>query len=282
MQEAKELDPYQKSIAAKWDKESKKLEGGLFDTSRELEKTDTKQFNINVNNKLEFLTDLNNAGKLKKTYSDDQIENWTINPSITGSTIASKVKPKTKLKEAYSSMYGTMKEDDGYTAEDQWDDFSREEKADALDSLGFDGDRILHNFVGYKEVLNQIQKTGVKGKLEFDTEIMGDEMEEGSCGYGPDGVPGDTPGETKGVDADNRTKSMIQKLIQKEITKLSETDNTDSRFFNALNKAGFSDDEQNKITSKEVPSFANMKPDPNTPANPRTKDKHIRKPFDLK
>ena len=72
-------------------------------------------------------------------------------------------------------MYGTMKEDDGYTAEDQWDDFSREEKADALDSLGFDGDRILHNFVDYNEVLYQIQKTGVKGKLEFDTEIMGQE-----------------------------------------------------------------------------------------------------------
>jgi hypothetical protein len=109
--EGKELDPYQKSIAAKWDKESKKLGGGLFDTSRELEKTDTKQFNINVNNKLEFLTDLNNAGKLKKTYSDDQIENWTINPSITGSTIASKVKPKTKLKEAYSSMYEDIQDE---------------------------------------------------------------------------------------------------------------------------------------------------------------------------
>jgi len=144
MNEDKELDPYQKSIAAKWDKESKKLGGGLFDTSRELEKTDTKQFNINVNNKLEFLTDLNNAGKFRKKggYSDDQIENWTINPSVTGYGIASKLKP---------------------------------------------------------------------------------EANEGSCGYGPDGVPGDTPGETQGMDADDRTRIMLRMLIQKEIAKLSET-----------------------------------------------------------
>ena len=45
---------------------------------------------------------------------------------------------------------------------------------------------------------------------------------EGSCGYGPNGIPGDTPGETKGMDADNRTKIMIKKLVQKEIAKLNE------------------------------------------------------------
>jgi len=140
MREDKELDKNQQSIAAKWDKESKKLEGGLFDTSRELEKTDTKQFNINVNNKLEFLTDLNNAGKFRKKggYSDDQIENWTINPSVTGYDIASKMKPTTN---------------------------------------------------------------------------------EGSCGHGPNGVPGNTPGETKGMPADDRTRGMLKMLIQKEIAK---------------------------------------------------------------
>jgi len=44
-------------------------------------------------------------------------------------------------------------------------------------------------------------------------------VNEGSCGYGPDGVPGDTPGETKGMDADDRTRTMLRKLIQKEIAK---------------------------------------------------------------
>ena len=45
------------------------------------------------------------------------------------------------------------------------------------------------------------------------------EFREGSCGYGPDGVPGDTPGETQGMDADDRTRGMLRKLIQKEIAK---------------------------------------------------------------
>ena len=54
----------------------------------------------------------------------------------------------------------------------------------------------------------------------------------------------------------------MKKLIQKEIKKLSETDNIDSRFFKALNQAGFSDDEQKKITDKPVPSFSDIKPKP--------------------
>ena len=45
------------------------------------------------------------------------------------------------------------------------------------------------------------------------------EFREGSCGYGPDGVPGDTPGGTQGMDADDRTRIMLRKLIQKEIAK---------------------------------------------------------------
>jgi len=44
-------------------------------------------------------------------------------------------------------------------------------------------------------------------------------VNEGSCGYGPNGVPGDTPGETQGANADDRTRTMLRKLIQKEIAK---------------------------------------------------------------
>ena len=44
-------------------------------------------------------------------------------------------------------------------------------------------------------------------------------VNEGSCGYGPNGVPGDTPGETQGANADDRTRIMLRKLIQKEIAK---------------------------------------------------------------
>ena len=151
-----ELTDYQKSIAAKWDKESEKLGGGLFDTSRELEKTDVKQFNINVDNKVSFLTKLRNDGRFKSTkVTDDKIESWSIKPKIPGLKIAAMLKP---------------------------------------------------------------------------------EANEGSCGYGIDGVPGDTPGETKGARADDRTNGMvkmlrktqeprelkekIKKFIQKEISKL--------------------------------------------------------------
>jgi len=35
-----------------------------------------------------------------------------------------------------------------------------------------------------------------------------EDVDEGSCGYGPDGVPGDTPGGTRGMDADKRTMTM--------------------------------------------------------------------------
>jgi len=48
--------------------------------------------------------------------------------------------------------------------------------------------------------------------------------DEGSCGYGPNGVPGRTPGGTKGMPADDRTKDMLKMLVQKEIAKLDEAD----------------------------------------------------------
>ena len=48
------------------------------------------------------------------------------------------------------------------------------------------------------------------------------QMAEGSCGYGPNGVPGDTPGETRGMPADTRTRTMMREAIKKEIKRLHE------------------------------------------------------------
>ena len=80
-------------------------------------------------------------------------------------------------------------------------------------------------------------------------------QDEGSCGYGPDGVPGDTPGETRGMKADTRTMTMMREAIKKEIKKLSEEGSLEDKL-----KGAFSPEEMDKINSKQVPSFADMKP----------------------
>jgi len=56
----------------------------------------------------------------------------------------------------------------------------------------------------------------------FDQDPMEEDVDEGSCGYGPDGVPGDTPGETRGMPADTRTMTMMRESIRKEIKRLHE------------------------------------------------------------
>jgi len=122
----------QKAMEKKWDS---------LDTTIKFKKEDPKQHTANMEAKQEYLTNLNKAGKLKTDYSDDKLENWSIESSLFGWDIASTV-----LKTPKSTN-------------------------------------------------------------------------EGSCGYGPDGVPGDTPGGTKGMNADDRTRGMLRMLIQKEIAK---------------------------------------------------------------
>ena len=82
-----------------------------------------------------------------------------------------------------------------------------------------------------------------------------EDVDEGSCGYGPDGVPGDTPGETKGMPADTRTMTMMREVIKKEIKKLSEEGSLDDKLRGALGDKDFE-----KVINKPVPSFADMKP----------------------
>ena len=81
------------------------------------------------------------------------------------------------------------------------------------------------------------------------------QINEGSCGYGPDGVPGDTPGETIGMDANKRTMTMMREAIKKEIKKLSEEGSLDDKLRGALGDKDFE-----KVINKPVPSFADMKP----------------------
>ena len=62
-----------------------------------------------------------------------------------------------------------------YTAEDQWDDFDRSEKAGVLDALGKDGNIILHDYSGYEEVLDDVLKGNKKA---FDDAIFGKNLSE--------------------------------------------------------------------------------------------------------
>ena len=130
-------------------------------------------------------------------------------------------------------------------------------------------------------------------------------VNEGSCGHGPNGVPGDTPGETQGANADDRTKSIIKNLIQKEIKKLSEADpeaikgkhypdeetvkklkkgpyspggqNAQKENLDDKLKGAFSDEEWDKITSKPVPSFADVKPKEKSSKAKQGMDKFLNK-----
>ena len=85
-------------------------------------------------------------------------------------------------------------------------------------------------------------------------------LNEGTCGYGPNGMPGKTPGETNGMPADDRTRGMLKMLIQKEVSKLKEQ-NFDSRL-----KSMMGDDDFEKATNPKLAKLINnaiMTVDPN-------------------
>lgn len=78
-------------------------------------------------------------------------------------------------------------------------------------------------------------------------------LKEGTCGYSqemPSGKDLNTPGNTKGMKADTRTMTMMREVIKKELKKLHE-----QGFDDRLKAAGgFSDEEFNDITSKDIGS----------------------------
>jgi hypothetical protein len=211
------MNENKESIAAKWDS---------IDTGRELEKNDVKQFNANVAAKVELLQQLRADGKLKKDYSDDKIENWSISASLPGTKIAGLLKPEAN--EMFNRQ-GPRK-------------VNLDSIAD-VDRSGWTPDG-GGGSIGYAEWEDGTEMTPleIQDYFEANHELYDDIMQgiaEGSCGYGIDGVPGDTPGETKGARADDRTNGMvkmlrktqeprelrekIKKIIQKEISKLNET-----------------------------------------------------------
>ena len=107
-----------------------------------------------------------------------------------------------------------------------------------------------------QKVVDQLHNGDKEAALDF----IYSKINEGSCGYSqeaPGGEELDTPGGTKGMDADTRTMTMMREVIKKEIKKLSEEGSLDDKL-----KGAFSPEEWDKITSKPVPSFADIKPKP--------------------
>jgi len=105
-----------------------------------------------------------------------------------------------------------------------------------------------------QKVVDQLHNGDKDAALDF----IYSKINEGSCGYSqeaPGGKDLKTPGGTKGIPADKRTMGMMRETIRKEIKKLSEEGSLDKNL-----KGEFSPEEWEKITSKKVPSFADMKP----------------------
>jgi len=198
----------QKAMEKKWDS---------LVTDIALKKSDPKKHTANMEAKQEYLTNLNKAGKLKKDYTADQIENWSIASSMFGWDIASTVlpTPKVALNEVATEL-GYLNETEGQVLQVTTNNGEVALITDPRD---------IKDFLSGGGLVYGTDDSGASIELSKETS-MDIQMiaNEGSCGYGPDGVPGNTPGETKGMPADDRTKSIIKKLIQKEIKKLSEAD----------------------------------------------------------
>jgi len=198
----------QKAMEKKWDS---------LVTDIALKKSDPKKHTANMEAKQEYLTNLNKAGKLKKDYTADQIENWSIASSMFGWDIASTVlpTPKVALNEVATEL-GYLNETEGQVLQVTTNNGEVALITDPRD---------IKDFLSGGGIVYGTDDSGASIELSKETS-MDIQMiaNEGSCGYGPDGVPGNTPGETKGMPADDRTKSIIKKLIQKEIKKLSEAD----------------------------------------------------------
>ena len=78
----------------------------------------------------------------------------------------------------------------------------------------------IMNVLQKADAISNPSNTGILEpiKTKTDSKTLG----EGSCGYGPNGVPGNTPGETIGMSAYDRTQQLIKKFIHKEVRKIQE------------------------------------------------------------
>lgn len=213
-----------------------------IDVSRKAEKEiSNKEWNERTAKKLDMLKKLNDAGKFKKDFDDERLQGW-----VDQNYSWEKLSRQFKLNEIYSLMYENTP-----TSLDDKPIFENYTKQSLLKALGNADDALIqthvspgekgegdYNLDGQEYVIYNpnsnnddnaamwnsddyvvaLDKDGEEYEIAY-ADIMRINLEEGSCGYGPDGIPGNTPGGTKGMDADDRTRGMLRMLIKKEIAK---------------------------------------------------------------
>ena len=213
------------------------------DVSRTAEKAiSNKEWNERTGKKLDMLKALNKAGKFKKKggWDEEELQGW-VDKNYSWTQVSNKF----QLNEIYSLMYKNTPTVFNNPI------FENYTKQSLLKALGSADDALIQTHVspgekgegdyrldGQEYVIYNpnsnnddnaamwnsddyvvaLDKDGEEYEIAY-ADIMRINMDEGSCGYGPDGVPGNTPGETKGMPADDRTRGMLKKLIQREIAK---------------------------------------------------------------
>ena len=222
-----------------------------IDVSRKAEKEiGNKEWNERTTKKLDMLIALNKAGKFKKDFDEERLQGW-----VDQNYSWEKLSRQFKINEAYDKMFDFEPEDMDNPDEDLVIIGSG-----YLDIKSKFGERPSQTNGEYAELGQKVVDQLHNGDKEAALDFIYSKINEGSCGYSqeaPGGEELDTPGGTKGMDADTRTMTMMREVIKKEIKKLSEEGSLDDKL-----KGAFSPEEWDKITSKPVPSFADIKPKP--------------------
>ena len=184
-----------------------------IDVSRKAEKEiSNKEWNERTAKKLDMLKKLNDAGKFKKDFDDERLQGW-VDQNYSWQKLSKQFKLN-EMKEATPTVF---------------DDESIEKLGDIISKYVKDPDDVNRELDRFDAGGFDNMSDMVTANLDRDPEYKAwynkvHSIKEGSCGYGPNGMPGNTPGETQGMDADDRTRGMLRMLIQKEIAKLKEAD----------------------------------------------------------
>ena len=153
-----------------------------------------------------MLKALNAAGKFKKDWDEEKLLGW-VDQNYSWEILSRQF----KLNVVYSEMF---EQNTGQALQVTTPDGTVAMITDPRD---------IEDFLLGKGTVYGEDQDGAAVELNKETSLDVQMVaNEGSCGYGPDGVPGDTPGETRGMPADKRTMGMMREVIKKEIKKLHE------------------------------------------------------------